>query len=160
MNFEKFDELVNSMQLQKEIESASQATYEDVPAGTYITKIEKMEVKPTKAGDKLMFSVQMKIVETIDAPKKQDGRWIFWNRIIFGNRPNAKGTWNDGVAIKGVMTWLEKLDSGMLIEFKNYSDFSDLVEQIMFTCSNTTEIEVKYEPDAFNSVTITNVYDV
>lgn len=159
VDFSKFDQMVNQDELNKQIENASQSEYDDVPKGNYICSIEKMEVKPTKAGDKLMFSVSMKIKENLSG-EGQVGRWIFFNRVICGNRPNAKGTWNDGVAIKGVMSWLEKLDPPYDVVFNGYQDFSDLVLDIFQDISKSIEVSVQYDGDAFNSITIERVYDI
>lgn len=158
VDFAKFDKLVNQKELKQQMETAPE--YDDVPKGTYKCSIEKMEVKPTKAGDKVLFAVQLKIKETVDAPKKQDNRYIFFNRVIFGNKTTDK--WNDGIAIKGIITWIEKLlaegDDGL--EFKNYSEFADDVLDVYQDIHNAIEILVKYDPDAFNSVTIEDVYDL
>ena len=156
MDFNKFDQMVNNDELKKQMEAAPE--YDDVPAGTYMVVIDKMEVKPTKNGDKLMFAVQMGITETLDAPKKQDKRKIFFNRVICGNKTTEK--WNDGVAIKGVMTWIEKiLDDGDSIEFKSYSQFADEVLDIYQDICPQIAIKIKYDPDAFNPVTIEEVFD-
>lgn len=158
MDFGKFDKLVNQDEIKKQMEAAPE--FDDVPAGTYRCSIEKMEVKPTKAGDKLMFAVQLKIKETLDAPKKQDKRYIFFNRVICGNKNTDK--WNDGIAIKGVCTWINKLlpegDEG--IEFTNYSDFADEVLDIYQDICGSIEVDVKYDPEAFNPINISDVIDL
>lgn len=165
IDFSKFDNMVDEKELQEQVANAKEQEFDDVLKGEYICSIEKMEVKLTKAGDKLMFSVQMKIKETIKNAKgkKEDGRWIFFNRIICGNKQKVKDgqvTWNDGIAIKGVMTWLKKLESGFEIEFKGYQDFADLVLDIYQDMAKTVEVEVKYDGDSFNSIQIKNVYDL
>lgn len=127
MDFNKFDAMVNKDELKKQMDAAPE--FDDVPKGKYMVVIDKMEVKPTKANDKLMFAVQMGIIETIDAPKKQDKRKLFFNRVICGNKSTER--WNDGVAIKGVISWVEKLlEEGDTIEFKNYSQFADEILDI------------------------------
>lgn len=156
MDFKKFDQMVNKDDIKKQMEAAPE--YDDVPKGTYMAVIDKMEVKPTKAGDKLMLAVQMGITETIDAPKKQDKRKIFFNRVICGNKTTER--WNDGVAIKGVISWIEKLlEEGDTIEFKNYSQFADEVLDIYQDVCSQITIKVEYDPDAFNPITILEVFD-
>lgn len=156
MDFDKFDKMIDNKELKKQMDTAPK--YDDVPKGTYMTVIDKMEIKPTKAGDKLMLAVQMGITETIDAPKKQDRRKIFFNRVICGNRTTEK--WNDGVAIKGVISWLEKLlDDGDTIEFKNYTQLADEVLDIYQDICPHIEVKIKYDPDAFNPITIVEVFD-
>lgn len=156
MDFNKFDQMVNKDELKKQMEAAPE--FDDVPEGTYITKIKSMEVKPTKAGDKVMLSVQMQIVETVEAPKKQDKRYIFFNRVICGNKNTEK--WNDGVAIKGVISWVNKLVGDESLEFKNYSQFSEEILEIFQDITDSVEVKVKYNPDAFYPITIVEVYDI
>lgn len=156
MDFNKFDSMINKEELQKQMNSAPE--YDDVPKGTYICDIEKMEIKETKKKDGLNFSLQLGITETIDAPKKQDKRKLFWNRKIAGNKNTDK--WNDGIAIKGVITWIEKLlDEGDTIEFTNYSQFADEVLDIYQDICPEISIKINYDPDGFNPIEIVEVYD-
>jgi hypothetical protein len=156
MDFNKFDKMVNKEELKKQMETAPE--YDDVPKGIYMTTIDKMEIKPTKAEDKLMFAVQMSIIETIEAPKKQDKRKIFFNRVICGNKITER--WNDGVAIKGVISWLEKLlDEDDTLEFKNYSQFAEEILDIYQDICPNIELKIDYDPDAFNSIDILEVFD-
>lgn len=156
MDFSKFDSMVNKDEIQKQINAALE--FDDVPKGTYMADIEKMEVKETKDGKGLIFAVQMGITETIDAPKKQDNRKIFFNRKICGNKTTEK--WNDGVAIKGVISWIEKiLDEGDTIAFENYSQFAEEVLDIYQDICSEIAVKINYDPDAFNSVTIVEVFD-
>lgn len=158
VDFSKFDEAVNSDELKKEINEAPEQQFDEVPAGRYIVAIESMEVKPTKKGDKLMFTVGARIKETVDAAKKQDNRCIFFNRVISGNRSTEK--WNDGRAIKGVLTWLSEIVDHD-VEFKSYSKFAAEVESIFKDeVEDAIEIEIDYDPEAFNPISIVEVYDV
>lgn len=156
VDFNKFDKMVDQKELEKQINAAPE--YDDVPKGIYMAVIDKMEIKPTKAEDKLMLAVQFGITETIEAPKKQDKRKVFFNRVICGNKTTEK--WNDGVAIKGVISWVEKLlDDGDTLEFKNYSQFADEILDIyQDICPNIT-VKIEYDPDAFNPVSILEVFD-
>lgn len=156
MNFDKFDSLVNNEELKKQMDAAPD--YDDVPKGKYMVVIDKMEIKPTKLGDKLMFAVQMGITETLEAPKKQDKRKLFFNRVICGNKVTER--WNDGIAIKGVLSWIEKLlDEGDTIEFTNYSALADEVLDIYQDICPQIVLKIDYDPDAFNPVTIIEVFD-
>jgi hypothetical protein len=158
VDFSKFDEAVNSDELKKEINEAPEQQFDDVPAGRYIIAIESMEVKPTKKGDKLMFSVGARIKETVEAAKKQDNRCIFFNRVISGNRTTDK--WNDGRAIKGVLTWLSELVDRE-VEFVSYSQFAAEVESIFNDeVEDAIEIEIEYDPEAFNPISIVEVFEV
>ena len=156
MDFNKFDKLVNNDEIKKQMEAAPE--YDDVPKGTYKAVIDKMEVKTTKAGDKLMFAVQLGITETLSSIKKQDRRKIFFNRVICGNKVTER--WNDGVAIKGVISWVEKLlDDGDSLEFKNYTQFAEEILDIYQDICPQIVLVIDYDPDAFNPVTILDVLD-
>lgn len=156
VDFNQFDKMVDQKELKKQMDAAPE--YDDVPKGTYMAVIDKMEVKPTKAGDKLMLAVQMGITETIDAPKKQDKRKIFFNRVICGNKTSER--WNDGVAIKGVISWVEKLlAEGDTIQFENYSQFAEEILDIYQDICPQVELKIDYDPDAFNPITIVEVFD-
>lgn len=156
MDFDKFNKMVNQEELKKQMEAAPE--YDDVPKGTYMAVIDKMEIKPTKAGDKLMFAVQMGITETINAPKKQDKRKLFFNRVICGNKTTEK--WNDGVAIKGVISWVQEiLGDGDTIEFNNYTQFADEILSIYQDICPQIELKIDYDPDAFNPISIVDIFD-
>ena len=99
VDFSAFDKKVDLDALQEEVKNADLSSFEDVPDGTYIVGFDKMEIKPTKAKDKLMFAVRCKIKE---GPHK--GRLLFFNRVISGNKTSEK--WNDGKAI--LTSWKQK----------------------------------------------------
>lgn len=156
MDFSKFDDAIDQEKLKKQMDEAPE--YDDVPKGTYIAAIKKMEVKLTNAKDKLMFSVQMQIIETVDAPKKQDKRYVFFNRVICGNKVTEK--YDDGKAIKGVISWVKKLlDEGDELEFQNYTQFAGEILDIYQDVCPNIEVKINYDPDAFNPVTIVEVFD-
>lgn len=153
IDFSMFDNKVDLNELQDEVNNAPDNEFEEVPDGIYIVKIEKMEVKLTKAGDKLMFAVQCKITEG-----EQENRNIFFNRVIYGNKNTDK--WNDGRAIKSVITWLWKLEPNTVPEFINYQDFADCVLDIFQEIQGKVELEVDYKASNFNPITIKEVYDI
>nr|DAO07361.1 MAG TPA: Protein of unknown function (DUF669) [Caudoviricetes sp.] len=156
VDFSAFDAKMDP-NLQEDVKNAKE--YEDVPNGDYIVSVDKMEVKTTKAGDKLMFAVQMSIKENSDGSKSnQKGRKIFFNRVISGNRVSE--SWNDGKAIKSVITWLDKLGTDLIPEFVNYSDFAELVLDIFQEIQGKVELDVTYKASDFNPVSINEVYDI
>ena len=156
VDFSAFDAKMDP-NLQDDVKNAKE--YEDVPNGDYIVSVDKMEVNTTKAGDKLMFAVQMSIKENSDGSKSnQKGRKIFFNRVISGNRVSE--SWNDGKAIKSVITWLDKLGTDLIPEFVNYSDFAELVLDIFQEIQGKVELDVTYKASDFNPVSINEVYDI
>lgn len=156
VDFSKFDAMMDQ-DLQEQVKNAKD--YTDVPDGDYIVGLDKMEVKTTKDGRKLMFAVQCTIKENSDGtPTDQKGRKIFFNRVISGNR--AGENWNDGRAIKSVITWLDKLETEIIPEFINYSDFAGLVLDMFQEVQGQVELDVTYKVDDFNPITINEVYDL
>lgn len=155
IDFSAFDDKIDLKALQEEVENAPDTDFEDVPDGEYIVSIEKMEIKMTKAKDKLMFAVQCKIKEG-----EQANRMIFFNRVISGNKNTDK--WNDGKAIKSVRTWVNKLlsEDEEPVSFYNYSDFADQILDVFQSIQGAIELEVKYAANAFNPITINEVFDL
>ena len=154
IDFSAFDEKVDLQELQNEVQNAPDNDFADVPDGTYIIGIEKMEIKLTKAQDKLMFAVQCKIKEG-----EQANRMIFFNRVISGNKVSEN--WNDGRAIKSVCTWVNELlgEDETPVEFINYQDFADQILDVFQSIQGAIEVEVDYKADAFNPITIKEVFD-
>ena len=148
MDFSKFDAQVNN-DTAKAIEEAKinkPQTDKEIPACNYTVKIEKMELGATKDG-RPMFKVQCRI---LDGEFK---KWcIFMNRVIYGTK-------NDANMIASVLGWLEKLEPETEPEFKNYSQFSDNILDIFEEVADAVELDVAYDPNAFNSITIENVFD-
>ena len=152
VDFSAFDDKVDLAGLQKEVEEAPD--FADVPDGEYVVSIEKMEIKPTKAKDKLMFAVQCKIKEG-----EQKGRMIFFNRPISGS---TSPKWTDGQAIKSVCTWVNKLlnESEAPVEFVNYTDFAEQILDVFQSVQDAIEVQVEYGAKAFNSISIKEVFDI
>ena len=136
-DFSAFDEQVDLIELQKEVQEADDSQFDDVPDGTYEVSFDKMEIKQTKAKDKLMFSVQCSILDG-----DQKGRKIFFNRTISGN---TSPKWTNGMAIKSVCTWLDKLETDTVPEFVNYSDFADCVLDIFQEVQGKIGADVTYK---------------
>lgn len=74
------------------------------------------------------------------------------NRVLYGTK-------NDANMINSVIGWLEKLEPSVSVEFKTYSQFADLVLDIFEEVADSVEIDVYYDPDAFNSISIEEVFD-
>lgn len=149
MDFSRFDSAINTEEMSKQIEAAKQnpqTSSKEVPAGKYTVKIEKMELGATK-DQRPMFKVQCRILEG------EFKKWcIFMNRVIYGTK-------NDANMIASVIGWLEKLETETRPDFKNYSQFADLVLDIFEEVADSVELDVTYDPDAFNSISIEGVFD-
>lgn len=151
-DFSKFDKQIDLAQLRKEAEEIKKnggtGEYPEIEPGTYRGKFEKLEVGTTKDG-RPMLRAMFRITE--GRHKKQ---CLFMNRVLFGTK-------NDANMIASAEGWLESLepseDVGDVI-FKGYSEFADLVMDIAEDISEL-EYDVEYDPDAFNSITIEEVYE-
>ena len=146
VDFSKIDEAVDLQGLQKDVED-SKNNFSDVPKGTYIVSIEKMEIGETK-DHRPMFKMQCKIKEG-----EFKNRNMFMNRVIYGTK-------NDGSMIQSVLTLLEKLQTSTVPEFTGYNAFVDNVLDIYEEIQGKVELEVEYDADAFNSISIKEVYDL
>ena len=165
IDFSKFDATINEAELSKQLEEAKnnapQGDGLETPAGDYVAKIEKMEVGATKDG-RPMFKVQLRVIEAGENAKddvteylshfKAKKPCLFMNRVIYGTK-------NDANMIQSVIGWLQKLEPSVTVEFKNYSQFADLVLDIFEEVADAVELEVAYDPKAFNSISISEVFD-
>lgn len=153
MDFSRFDKEVDLDALKEDVKEAEKNggnEYPELPDGTYTVKVENMEIAATKDG-RPMFKAMFRIVE--GDHKKQ---CIFMNRVIYGTK-------NDANMIASVVGFLEKLEPSEdvgPISFTSYSDFNDLILDIMEDIDGALEYEVEYKKDAFNSVSIKDVFEV
>lgn len=151
-DFSKFDKQIDLAQLRKEAEEIKKnggtGEYPEIEEGFYRGKFEKLEVGTTKDG-RPMLRAMFRITE--GEHKKQ---CLFMNRVLYGTK-------NDANMIASAEGWLETLepseDVGDVI-FRGYSEFADLVMDIAEDISEL-EYDVNYDPDAFNSITIEEVYE-
>ena len=156
--FDKFDNQVDMAEIERQRAAAAENNYEEVPAGKYVAKIEKMELGTTKVGDRPMFKVQMRLVAG-DGPAAgaflskypKNKPCVFMNRVIYGTK-------NDGLMIAGVETWLNKIGFEEPVVFRGYADFEQLVMDCAEACEGL-EFLISYDPDAFNSITVEEVYE-
>lgn len=151
-DFSKFDKQIDLAQLRKEAEEIKKnggtGEYPEIEEGIYRGKFEKLEVGTTKDG-RPMLRAMFRITEG-----QHKKRCLFMSRVLYGTK-------NDANMIASAEGWLESLepseDVGDVI-FKGYSEFADLVMDIAEDISEL-EYDVNYDPDAFNSITIEEVYE-
>ena len=112
-----------------------------------------MEIKPTKTTNEPMFSVMLRIVEG----EFKNG-CLFFNRKIYGNKETDK--WNDAKAVQSVISWLDKLETETIPEFKSYTQFNECILDIFEECEEYgVTLSVEYDPDKFNPVSIKEVFE-
>lgn len=146
VDFSALDREVDQEQLRKDVEEAKNNSG-DIPKGTYIVGIDKMEIRATKDG-RPMFFIQCRVKEGA-----YKNKCVFMNRVIYGTK-------NDGSMIQSVITLLDKLETETIPEFNGYQDFVDVVADIYEEIQGKVECEIDYDKDAFNSVSIKEVFDV
>lgn len=151
-NWSSFNEKVDLENLNKEKEEIKKnggtGDYPEIEEGTYHGKFEKLEIKATKDG-RPMLSAMFRITE---GERKKS--CLFMNRVLYGTK-------NDANMIASAEGWLESLepsdDIGPVI-FENYDQFEELVLDIAEDIAEL-EYDVEYDPDAFNSIHIEEVYE-
>ena len=154
IDFSKFDEQVDLDKIRNDVKEAAEnggfGDYPEVPKGTYTGKIEKMEVGETKDG-RPMLKVQFRITEG-----EYEKSCLFMNRVLYGTK-------NDGNMINCAVGFLKSLDPSEEVgpvEFESYSQFVDLVLDIMEDIDEVLEYEIEYDPKAFNTISVTDVFEI
>ena len=151
MDFSKFDEQVNLEQLKADAAEAAEngiGDYPEVEDGTYVVKIESMELGETKDG-RPMFKAMFRIAEG-DFNKQ----CLFMNRVVYGTK-------NDASMIGSVIGFLKNLDSEVQpIVFESYAQLADLILDVMEDIDGVLEYEIEYKKDAFNNISIKEVFEV
>lgn len=149
MDFSKFDREIDTKALAEDVKEAQEKgdQYAETPDGTYMCKVENLELGETKDG-RPMLKAQFRIVEG-----DQKNRCLFYNRVVYGTK-------NDASMIASAVGFLDKLDSGLAIVFETYSQLAELVLDVFEEIADTLEYEVEYEKDAFNSISIKDVFEV
>lgn len=119
IDFEKFQQQFPADEMTKAVEEAKEngGGYDKIPDGEYRCKVEKMELKESRKGAP-MCSIMFRIVAG-DFKK----HYFFYNRVLAGTK-------NDGFMIKGCNDFLDSLDSGIDVEFKNWEQYNNLILDI------------------------------
>lgn len=151
-NWSKFNEQVDLQNLNKEKEEIKKnggtGDYPEIEEGTYHGKFEKLEIRATKDG-RPMLSAMFRITQG-----ERKKACLFMNRVLYGTK-------NDANMIASAEGWLETLepseDVGPVI-FEDYDQFEELVLDIAEDIAEL-EYDVEYDPDAFNSIHIEEVYE-
>ena len=157
--FDKFDKEIDMKKIeQQKKEAAEQGSFEEVPAGKYIAKIENMELGMTKKDNRPMFKIQMRLVEGCgDMEEKFLSKYkkkkpcIFMNRVIYGTK-------NDGSMISSVETFLNKLGLDHTFVFSGYERFANDIADAAEACESL-EFEVEYDDSKFKSISVNDGFD-
>ena len=153
MDFSKFDEQINVEQMKKDIAEVKEnggGDFREVEKGTYVVKLETLELGTTKDG-RPMLKGMFRIVEG-----EFKNSCLFYNRVLFGTKNDA----NMIASALGFLETLEPSEDVGQITFETYSQFANLVLDIAEDVSDELEYEIKYDPDAFQSISISDVFEV
>lgn len=156
MDFSKFDEMVDPNKLKEDVAEAAKngGGFPEIPKGTYMVKLESMEVGetgPNSSGGagRPMLKAQFRVLEGEHAKS-----CLFLNRVLYGTK-------NDANMIASAIGFLESLepteDVGDIV-FDSYSDFADLVMEVAEDVA-ALEYEVEYDPKAFNPISIKEAFE-
>lgn len=175
MDLKALDSQINFDQLQKDIDEAKEnggtGNYPELPSGYYVVTCENLELGETKDG-RPMVKWRFRTVEAADKDTILDaiGKRInnsnaeeffenykgkkkpcmFMNRVIYGTK-------NDGNMIQSVVGWLEKLECDFDVSFHGYAQFNDVILDVAEDIDGI-ELLVFYDPEAFNSVSLVEVF--
>ena len=120
-------------------------SFDEVPAGKYEVKIEKLELASTQAGEPKMY-VQFRIVSD-----KHYNRLIFWHHKIVAPYP-----------VHLAKEFLKSLQSGVPVDFQSYSQFAQNIADVFTAINGKLEYGLEYSIDAkgFKQYKITDVFEI
>ena len=151
IDFDKINRSVDLEGLRKDVENASEngtGDFPAIPAGKYEVALVSLEIKGTKKDNRPMLAASFKILSG-----EYKNQRLFMNRVIYGTK-------DDGRMIKSAVGWLNTLDSGVDVAFQDYKQFADLVMDVAEAIDGKIEYAVEYDDSQFNSIKITEVFDV
>lgn len=148
--FDKWDATVDTEGLAKDVADAAASsgngTYKEVPHGEYEVAVTKLELVASKKGDP-MVSAWFKIV----GEDEYKGSLIFMNQVI-----------SQGFQIHIANEFLRSLvaECGINVEFKTYSQYANMIMDIMEAINDKYEFALKYGKGKkdFNTFQITEVF--
>lgn len=150
IDFEKFQQQFPADKMAKAVEEAKEngGISDKIPDGEYRCKVEKMELKESRKGVP-MCSIMFRIVAG-DFKK----HCLFYNRVLAGTK-------NDGFMIKGCNDFLDSLDSGIDVEFKNWEQYNNLILDIFEEITaDKLEYTVSVENDGdYSNLEIVDIID-
>lgn len=145
--FEKFNKNIDTKALMEEVKKAGENNdFPEIPHGTYVVRVDKMELKESKAGNP-MLTVQFVIAD--GEFKKQR---IFMHQVL-----------TTGFGIYKANEFLKSLDTDQEIEFDgNFEDYNNLILDIHEEIDGKLEYELEYGEDkkGYKTFEITEVYDI
>ena len=116
--FDEFDKQFDLAGITEDMKAAGDRTpsYENVPYGEYVVKVESCELKMTKKTNKPMISTWFRVVE---GPQK--GHIIFSNRVLIPKDPSKTGA-----VLAMAKEFLESLDTGVDCSFESFAQYEQV----------------------------------
>lgn len=143
----KFDQMVDTEGLKEDVREAAEnkIDYKEVPEGRYEVKIEKIELKQSKTG-RPMVAFWFKILEG-----EYKNQYIFWNQVV-----------DIGFGLHKVNEFLRSLDSGLEVQFENFTQYGNLLMDIHEVIDGKLEYGLKYSKNSkgYDEFEITDVFEV
>ena len=143
----KFDQMVDTEGLKKDVREVAEnkIDYKEVPEGRYEVKIHKMELKQSKTG-RPMVTFWFKILEG-----EYENQYIFWNQVV-----------DMGFGLHKVNEFLRSLDSGLEVQFENFTQYGNLLMDIHEAIDGRLEYGLKYSKNnkGYDEFEITDVFEL
>jgi len=145
--FAEFDKAVDVKALAEDVKNSSDSpVYKDVPDGDYEIKVEKLELVATKETHKPMVSGWFRILSG-----EYKGQLIFMNQVV-----------DEAFKIHLVKQFLISLDTELDIDFESYTQFGNLLMDVMEKIDGKFEYGLKYSHNrkGYATFEITDVFVV
>lgn len=148
VDYSKFDKMVDTEGLKHDYEEAAKnggsGDYKEVPHGTYEVSVDKMELTESKKGDP-MVSIWFKILSGEYANSR-----LFFNQVVL-----------KGFQIHIVNQLLRSMDSGIDIDFENYTKYAQMLMDVHEAIDGKLEYAIEYgENKGYNTFKITEIFEV
>ena len=145
--WEKFDKQVDVEGLKEDVKEAAEnkIEFKEVPEGRYEVKIEKMELRQSKTG-RPMVTFWFKILQG-----EYNNQYIFWNQVV-----------DMGFGLHKVNEFLRSLDSGLEVQFENFTQYGNLLMDIHEAIDGKLEYGLKYSKNSkgYDEFEITDVFEL
>jgi len=144
--FSEFDNMFDTKALAEDVKNSTDTpVYKDVPDGTYEVQVEKLELVATKETHKPMVSGWFKILAG-----EYKGQRIFMNQVI-----------DEAFKIHIVKQFLISLDTDLDIDFESYTQFGNLLMNVMEAIDGKLEYGLNYSHNrkGFATFEITDVFE-
>lgn len=136
--FEKFNTMFDMAGLKQDVANAGANTgdFVDVPKGNYEVKVVKIELGETGEKSKNPGMPMAKVWFEVVAGEFQ-GQKIFMNQML-----------TSGFGIHNMNKLLESLETGITVQFENFTQYADLFAQIFNEVDGKAEYELAYGENA------------